>query len=53
MKEIVPDSVMGGGEDGNTTVSETISFYKEMTILLEGLVNELECNARKLFKMDF
>lgn len=32
---------MEEGGDGNTKVIKTISFYKEMTVFLEGLVNGL------------
>lgn len=32
---------MEKGRDGDTKVIVTISFHKEMTVLLEGLVNRL------------
>ena len=32
---------MGGGGDGHTKISKTISFPKKMTMSPEGLVNEL------------
>lgn len=40
-KKLCPVSVMEEGGDENTKVIKTISFYKEITVLLEGLVNGL------------
>lgn len=40
-KTLCPDSVMEESGDENIKVIKTISFYKEMTVSLEGLVNGL------------
>lgn len=40
-KKLCPGSVMEEDGDGNIKVIKTISFYKEMTVSLEGLVNGL------------
>lgn len=40
-KKLCPGSVMEAGGDGNIKVIKTISFYKEMTVSLEELVNGL------------